>query len=242
MAVDLTPVGIGGAYLAGLASFLSPCVFPLVPGYLSYLAGTAGQQVQRDVAPAELRWQIALHALFFVLGFSLIFVALGATASSLGDFLRGHQILLRQIAGWVLIVAGLQVAGALRIMGLMRERRVEVDRGDPALLKSALIGMAFGAGWTPCVGPFLGSILTLAASTGSLREGVVLLLVYSFGLGLPFLITGLLIDRIAPAFRRIARYTPLISLASGAMLVVMGMLVLSGTLVQLARYTPFLGG
>jgi cytochrome c-type biogenesis protein len=242
MTVDLTPVGIGGAYLAGLASFLSPCVFPLVPGYLTYLAGTASEQTRRGMSDAQMRWQVAQHALFFVAGFSLIFVALGATASSLGDFLRGNQIALRQLAGVVLILAGLQVAGALRIASLMRERRVQVERGDPALLKSALIGMAFGAGWTPCVGPFLGAILTLAASAASLREGVLLLLVYSFGLGLPFLLTGLLIDRIAPAFRRASRYMPLISLASGAMLMAMGILVLSGTLAQLARYSPLLGG
>jgi cytochrome c-type biogenesis protein len=240
--VDLTPVGIGGAFLAGLASFLSPCVFPLVPGYLSYLAGTAGEHARRDVPAARLRWQIMLHAVFFVLGFSLIFVALGATASSLGDYLRSNQVMVRRVAGILLILAGLQVSGVLRIVPLMRERRMEVDRGDPALLKSALIGMAFGAGWTPCVGPFLGSILTLAASTGSLREGVLLLLIYSFGLGMPFLITGLLIDRVTPAFRRISRYLPLINLASGAMLVVMGLLVLSGTLVRLAQYSPFLGG
>jgi cytochrome c-type biogenesis protein len=124
----------------------------------------------------------------------------------------------------------------------MRERRMEVDRGDPALLKSALIGMAFGAGWTPCVGPFLGSILTLAASTGSLREGVLLLLIYSFGLGLPFLITGLLFDRVTPAFRRISRFIPAINLASGALLVAIGVLVFSGTLVSLSKYSPFLGG
>jgi cytochrome c-type biogenesis protein len=238
----LTAVGIGSAYLAGLASFLSPCVFPLVPGYLSYLAGTAGEHSRRDVPAAQLRWQIALHAVFFVLGFSLIFVALGATASSLGDFLRSNQVAVRQVAGVLLILAGLQVSGILRIVPLMRERRLDVDRGDPALLKSALIGMAFGAGWTPCVGPFLGSVLTLAATSGSLREGVVLLLVYSFGLGLPFLITGLLIDRITPTFRRVSRFIPIITLASGAMLVVMGLLVLSGTLVRLAQYSPILGG
>ncbi|HEY8287047.1 MAG TPA: cytochrome c biogenesis protein CcdA, partial [Chloroflexota bacterium] len=121
-------------------------------------------------------------------------------------------------------------------------RRVHVERGDPAVLKSALIGLAFGAGWTPCVGPFLGSVLTMAASTASLREGVVLLLIYSFGLGLPFLITGLLIDRITPAFRRISRWLPVINLISGTALVLTGLLVLSGTLVTLARYSPFLGG
>ena len=240
--VNLTPVGISGAFLAGLASFLSPCVFPLVPGYLSYLAGTAGSQARAAENSRDLRWQVALHAMFFVLGFSLVFVALGATASSLGDYLRSHQQIVQRVAGVILILAGLQVAGVLSILPLLRERRVHVERGDPAILKSALIGLAFGAGWTPCVGPFLGSILTMAASTASLREGVALLLIYSFGLGLPFLITGLLIDRITPAFRRISRWLPIINLISGAALVFTGLLVLSGTLVTLARYSPFLGG
>lgn len=240
--VELSPVGIGGAYVAGLASFLSPCVFPLVPGYLSYLAGTAGSQLQDDRPLESQRWKVALHAVFFVLGFSLIFVALGATASSLGDYLRTHQVIVRQIAGYVLILAGLQVTGLLNVVPLMRERRMSIDRGDPSLLKSGLIGLAFGAGWTPCVGPFLGSILTLAATSGSLRQGVVLLLVYSFGLGLPFLLTGLLIDRVTPLFRRIQRYIPIISVASGVLLIAMGLLVLSGSFVRLAQYSPVFGG
>lgn len=260
MTVDLTPIGIGGAYLAGLASFLSPCVFPLVPGYLSYLAGTAGEQARREAergragcsrsradeseqgTRAPRSWQVALHALFFVLGFSLIFVALGASASSLGDFLRSNQVAVRRVAGILVVIAGLQVSGVLRIVPLMRERRVGIAPGNTTLLKSALIGIAFGAGWTPCVGPFLGSILALAASTGSLREGVILLLVYSFGLGLPFLLTGLLIDRAVPTFRRFSRYMPIINMASGVLLIVMGVLVFSGTLVSLAQYSPFVGG
>jgi cytochrome c-type biogenesis protein len=242
VAADLSPLGLAGAYAAGLASFLSPCVFPLVPGYLSYLAGTAGRQARQEVTPAASRWQVAAHALFFVAGFSLIFVALGATASSLGEFLRAHQSTVRQVGGALIILAGLQVSGLLGPFAMLRERRLQVDRGDPAFLKSALIGMAFGAGWTPCVGPFLGSILTLAASSGSLREGVALLLVYSLGLGLPFLITGLLMDRLTPGFRRLAPVLPVINLASGGLLMAMGALVLSGTLVGLAKYSPFLGG
>lgn len=242
MTVDITPIGIGGAYLAGLASFLSPCVFPLVPGYLSYLTGTVGVHARDQEQLGAQRWQVALHAVFFVLGFSLIFVALGATASSLGSFLRVHQIVVRQVAGVVLILAGLQVTGVFHLMPLMRERRVQVARGEPALLKSGLIGMAFGAGWTPCVGPFLGAVLTLAATTGSLREGVLLLLVYSFGLGLPFLLTGLLIDKVVPVFRRASRVLPLISAVSGVLLMIMGVLVLSGTLVRLAQYSPIIGG
>ena len=242
MAADLTPLGIGGAYLAGLASFLSPCVFPLVPGYLSYLAGTLGSQLWDETNRLEQRKQVTLHALFFVMGFSLIFVALGATASSLGGFLRMHEAAVREAAGIILILAGLQVAGALRLLPLLREWRVEIDRGDPALLKSGLIGLAFGAGWTPCVGPFLGSVLTLAASDGSLREGVVLLLIYSLGLGLPFLVTALLIDRIAPVFRRVNRIIPLITVAAGAIMMVTGILVLTGALVRLAQYSPLFGG
>lgn len=231
-----------GAYAAGLGSFLSPCVFPLVPGYLSYLAGTAGAEARRQENQAELRWQVVLHAIFFVLGFSLIFVALGATASTLGHFLRAHQLVVRQAAGVLLVLAGLQVSGILRIMPLMRERRLHVDRGDPALLKSGLIGVAFGAGWTPCVGPFLGSVLGLAASSASLAQGVILLLVYSLGLGLPFLVTGLLIDRVTPFFRRVNRSLAVISMISGALLAGMGILVFSGTLTQLAQYAPLVGG
>lgn len=240
--VAVTPAGIVEAYLAGLASFLSPCVFPLVPGYLSYLAGTAGEQARDRTESPHVRWRVMLHAGCFVGGFSLIFVALGATASTLGEYLRLHQSVIRQVAAVVLILAGLQVSGVLRIVPLLRERRLEVERGDPALLKSALIGMAFGAGWTPCVGPFLGSVLTLAAGSASLREGVFLLAIYSLGLGAPFLITGLLIDRATPAFRRISRALPLITTVSGAMLVGMGLLILSGTLTRLAQYSPFLGG
>lgn len=251
MPVDLSPLGIGGAYLAGLVSFLSPCVFPLVPGYLSYLAGTVGSQIWDEglagryevgAASRTRRQGIPLHALFFVLGFSLVFVALGATASSLGEFLRIHESAVRQVAGVVLILAGLQVAGVLRWMPLLRERRIGIDRGDPALLKSGLIGLAFGAGWTPCVGPFLGAVLTMAATSGSLRAGVVLLLAYSLGLGLPFLVTGLLIDRLTPVFRRVSRFMPLITMASGIVMVVMGVLVLAGLFVRLAQYAPLFGG
>lgn len=268
--VALTPAGIVEAYLAGLASFLSPCVFPLVPGYLSYLAGTAGDQARHGPAhAAQARWRVALHAMCFVGGFTLIFIALGATASTLGIFLRTHLVLLREIAGVVLILAGLQVAGipnallylwerrsALRdtpssvalvwfrvaYSGLLREHRFEVQRGDPALLKSALIGLAFGAGWTPCIGPILGSIYTLAAASGSLRQGVALLAVYSLGLGLPFLITGILIDRATPAFRRLSRLLPIVMLVCGALMVAMGALILSGLLTRLAQFSPLLGG
>lgn len=268
--VALTPAGIVEVYVAGLASFLSPCVFPLVPGYLSYLAGTAGDHARRrDEEAPRLRWRVAMHALCFVCGFSLIFIALGATASTLGIFLRTHLALLREIAGVVLILAGLQVAGVPRALlylwerrsaiarsgsssalewcralylGALREHRVEVRRGEPALAKSALIGVAFGAGWTPCIGPILGSIYTLAAVSGSLRQGVALLAIYSLGLGLPFLATGLLIDRATPAFRRLSRALPLVMLACGALMMAMGALVLSGLLTRLAQFSPLLGG
>jgi len=240
--VALDPAGIAGAYVAGLASFLSPCVFPLVPGYLSYLAGTASEQALRQQDPRQIRWRVAAHAIFFVLGFTLVFIALGAVASTLGEFLRSHIQEVRRVAGVVLILAGLQVAGILRLLPLMRERRLDVERGDPGLLKSGLIGIAFGAGWTPCVGPFLGSVLGLAATSASLRTGVLLLAVYSFGLGLPFLLTGLLIDRVTPTFRRISPLLPLITAISGLLLILMGALILSGSLERLAGYSPLLGG
>ncbi len=230
-------LGILIAFLAGLVSFLSPCVFPLVPGVLSYMAGATLGEARSDSAA---RWRITAHAIFFVLGFALIFAMLGASVSAVGAALREHKELLRHAAGLLLIAFGIVMTGLLPLRFLQRERRVQVTSGEPALLRSGLIGMAFGAGWSPCIGPVLGSILTLAGASASLAQGVFLLLVYALGLGVPFLLVGLLIDRAAPAVRRLARYTRPISVASGAIIVISGVLIFQNTLAQLSNYAPLI--
>ncbi len=229
------PVGLLVAFGAGMLSFLSPCVFPLVPGYLSYLAGTTVREAQEE---GGVRWRVTTHALFFVAGFALIFALFGAVASSVGAALQAHKLVVERAAGLVLIVFGALMTGRVPLPFLMRERRVHVTEGEPALLRSALIGVAFGAGWSPCIGPVLGSILALSATGTTLAQGVLLLLVYAVGLGVPFVLVGLLIDRATPIMRRINRYSDPIAMAGGSILVVTGLLILSGQLAPLANYAP----
>jgi len=230
-------LSIIAAFLAGLVSFLSPCVFPLVPGYLSYMAGTTAREARTE---SGARWRVTAHALFFVLGFALVFAMLGAAASTIGDLLRNHQLLLKSGSGVLLILFGVTLTGLLPLPFLQRERRMHVGHGEPALLRSALIGMAFSAGWSPCIGTMLGSIFLLASAGTTLAEGVLFLLVYALGLGVPFLLVGLLIDRAGPLVRRVNRYTGAISVAGGAVLALTGLLILSGRLDQLAQYTPLI--
>lgn len=233
-------LSIIAAFVAGLVSFLSPCVFPLVPGYLSYMAGTTAREAREARAESGARWRVTAHALFFVLGFALIFIVLGAAASTLGALLRSHQLLLKRGSGVLLILFGVTLTGLMPLPFLQQERRVHVKQSEPALLHSALIGMAFSAGWSPCIGTMLGSILLLAGVGSTLAQGVLFLLVYALGLGMPFLLVGLLIDRAGPFMRRVNRYTGPISIAGGAVLALTGLLVLSGRLDQLAQYTPLI--
>jgi cytochrome c-type biogenesis protein len=234
-------IGALAAMAAGLASFLSPCVVPLVPGYLAYLAGTAGADT------TARRWHVAGHALAFVLGFGAIFVLLGAGATAAGQALLHHGTALRRLSGGALVLFGLtlalaSVAPRLRGIGwIYRDRRVEVRLDQASPLRSWLVGVAFGAGWTPCIGPLLGAILTLAADEATLGRGIVLLALYALGLGAPFLLLGVLIDRARRVTRRLGRYAGPLSVANGVVLAAMGILMASGALESLARFAPLLG-
>lgn len=229
--------GVLAAFAAGVVSFLSPCVFPLVPGYLSYIAGATASEVRTE---GNARWRVTAHALFFVIGFALIFAMLGAIASAIGAVLHQHKLLLEQVAGALLILFGIVMTGLVPLPFVQRERRMHVQAGEPALLRSGLIGMAFGAGWSPCIGPVLGSIFALAAASSTLTQGVFLLLIYALGLGVPFVLIGLLIDRAAPIVRRVNRYVGPISIASGVILALTGVLILTGGLERLANYAPWI--
>jgi cytochrome c-type biogenesis protein len=228
----LIHLGLLAAFGAGLLSFFSPCVFPLVPGYLSFLAGTSLQEAESQ---PTTRWQVSLHALCFVLGFVLLFTLLGAAAALLGSFLQAYQQILARIAGLLLIIFGIALTGLVPIPWLSRDHRVQVKQGASAWWRSGLIGMAFGAGWSACTGPILGSILVLAAASATLMQGVIFLLAYALGLGIPFVLIGLLVDRIGMLMRRIRRYTGPLSLIGGTVLILMGMLILTGRLYQLAN-------
>jgi cytochrome c-type biogenesis protein len=232
MIMSLTSLGLLSAFGAGVLSFLSPCVFPLVPGYLSYLAGTSLEEVQGQLGA---RWRVSLHALCFVLGFALLFTLLGIAAALAGLALRPYQQVLARIAGLLLILFGIALTGLVPIPWLSRDHRVEVKPGRSAWWRSGLIGMAFGAGWSACTGPLLGSILVLTAANAQLLQGVSFLMAYALGLGAPFLLVGILVDRASTLMRRICRYTGPLSFIGGVILILMGMLILTGRLDQLAN-------
>jgi cytochrome c-type biogenesis protein len=230
--MSLTALGLLAAFAGGVLSFLSPCVFPLVPGYLSYLAGTSLEEAQSQ---PTTRWRVSRHALWFVLGFALLFTLLGVAAALLGSALRPYQQVLARIAGLLLVLFGIALTGLLPIPWVSRDHRVQVQPGRPAWWRSGLIGMAFGAGWSACTGPILGSILVLTAVRSTLLQGVIFLLAYALGLGVPFLLVGILVDRAGTLMRRIRRYTGPLSFIGGAILILMGMLILTGRLDQLAN-------
>jgi len=223
-------VSVVAALVGGLLSFFSPCVLPLVPVYLGYISGVA---VGRSSSQA--RRVVVSHALVFVLGFSLVFALLGAAVGLLGQALNAALPTLTRIGGVVLVVLGLQMAGVLRIRALYAEKRWEGRQGASAgYLRSLLIGMIFAAGWTPCVGPVLTAILLLAMQTATAWRGAWLLLVFAAGLGIPFVVTGALLDVLMPRLKRVGKHAQAISVAGGILLIVMGFALVTGLFTELS--------
>ena len=239
------------AFGAGLLSFISPCVLPLVPGYLSYISGlsldemrgtvpAAGAGVAVAAAPAARR-QVVLSSLAFILGFSLVFISLGAAASAIGQFLIAQQALLSRIAGAIIIIFGLHTMGVLRIEWLYQEKRVQTSRKPAGFVGATLIGVAFAFGWTPCIGPILAGILALAGTQETVGQGVRLLAIYSLGLGVPFLATALMMNRFFAAMGRIRRHYHTIEVVSGLLLVIIGLLIFTNRFTVIAQWlTPYL--
>jgi len=218
------------AFVAGLLSFLSPCVLPLIPSYVGFLTGLTLEEL-------EVRRGTALaHALWFVAGFSLIFIALGATASALGVLLLRSQVWIGRIGGGVVILFGLYLLGVLRPALLMRERKVQLARKPLGYLGSAFVGVTFGAAWTPCIGPILGAILTLAAAQASVGHGAALLTAYSAGLALPFVVTALALDRFLAWFQRFRPYLVWVERIAGGLLILLGLLLVTDRFTLLAGW------
>jgi len=229
------------AFAAGFLSFVSPCVLPLIPGYISFVSGISVEEMRGDTAPATSRLQVFLTSLAFVIGFSIVFVALGASATAIGKFMFAKLPLLSKIAGAILIVFGLHTMGVFRLAFLETEKRVHSQRKPAGPLGAMLVGVAFAFGWTPCIGPILGGILAIAGSKNTVSEGITLLAVYSLGLGIPFLLTSLAINQFFTAAKRIRRYYHAVEVASGALLIVIGVLIVTGQLTIITRYLqPYL--
>lgn len=221
----MTP-GIGVAFAAGVLSFLSPCVLPLVPSYLAYVGGSA--EAKRAV--------LLRNALAFVLGFSLVFIALGAGASALGSLLRANQRALTLGGGVLVILFGLVMLGVIKLPWLYRDTRMQYSGETRTPFGAVLLGMAFAAGWTPCIGPILGAILTMASAAGTLSAGVGLLAVYALGLAVPFLAAALLLDPFMRFSRRFRRFLPWVERVAGALLLVAGVLMVTGVYTVLNGY------
>jgi cytochrome c-type biogenesis protein len=229
-AADGNGVPLLAAFAAGLLSFLSPCVLPLIPSYVGFLTGMTAEEAQAR------RGTALLHALWFVAGFALIFVALGASASALGALLTVSQHWIARGGGVLVILFGLYLLGILRPAFLMRERRVHLARKPAGYLGSSVAGIAFGAAWTPCIGPILGAILTLAATRSSLAQGTALLGVYTLGLALPFLLTALALDRFLVWFQRFRPYLVWVERVSGVLLILLGVLLVTDRFTLLASW------
>ncbi len=226
-------VTLPAAFAAGFISFLSPCVLPLVPAYLVYLTGATIEHVANDEAVAASRRAVMLNALLFVLGFSTVFVALGASASFIGGFIRAWSAQLSIVAGVVIIIMGLHFLGLTRIGFLMREGRLSIPK-PVGLWGAYIMGLAFAFGWTPCIGPILAAILSVAASETTVLKGAGLLAVYSAGLGIPFLLAAFLIERSSSLLARIRPHLATVERAMGVLMVLVGIGFLTGTVSTLS--------
>lgn len=235
-------IGLAVAFAAGLLSFLSPCVLPLIPSYVTFVTGMSLDELTGDSDRRRARRAVLVHGSLFVLGFTIVFVTLGASATFLGSLFAYASRWVERIGGVLLILFGVYLLGLLRLPGATREWRVHLADKPLGYFGTVLVGVTFGAGWTPCIGPVLGGILTLAATRGSVGDGVALLLVYSLGLAIPFLVAALLMERFLASRSRIGPWLPWLSRLSGALLLVVGLLMLTGSFTALtsvlARWTP----
>jgi cytochrome c-type biogenesis protein len=233
MAID---VSYGGAGIAGLVSFLSPCVLPLVPPYLCYMAGVSLDQLTGTAEERVARRTVLLSAVAFVLGFSTVFVTLGATASAVGQLVRTHIEALSLVGGIVIIIMGLHFLGVFRIALLNREARFQVRDTPAGMIGSYIMGLAFAFGWTPCIGPVLGTILAVAGAEQTVGRGAGLLAAYSLGLGIPFLVAGLFAAPFMHFLRRFRSHLGTVEKVMGGLLVVTGVLFITGQISMISYW------
>ncbi len=238
-------VNLVTAFLAGIISFISPCVLPIVPGYISFVSGVSLQELKSNASVDEekrrrLLRQVTANTIFFVLGFSLVFVAMGASATYIGNWFAANRTILARVAGVIIIIFGLHTMGLTPIKWLNYEKRFQTQNKPVGFAGSFLIGLAFAFGWSPCIGPILAGVLTLAATQETVNQGVALLASYSLGLGVPFIATGLAINRFLDFFARVKKHMRWVEITAGILLIVVGVLVATDQLQALSRYLTFL--
>jgi cytochrome c-type biogenesis protein len=226
------------AFVAGLVSFLSPCVLPLVPGYVSLISGVGVEELKDQ--EASLFRKVMLNSVAFIVGFTIVFVTLGALSTAVGQVAARYKSTLAEIAGVVIILFGLHLTGILRIKALYADKRLHNVKGGSTVWGAFVIGFAFAFGWTPCVGPILGVILGFAAAQDSVSKGIFLLTIYSLGLAVPFLRTSLGIERFLKFYGRFRRHMHAVEVGSGGLLIALGLLLVFGKFTLLSNYFSFL--
>ena len=231
-------VGYGTAFLAGLVSFLSPCVLPLVPGYISFMSGLTLEELGHGAKPGAAFRHAGWESIFFVLGFSVVFTILGASASAVGEFLAAHMPVVTKIAGTLIVLFGLHMTGVIHIPILYYHKRADAGAFKSGYAGSFLMGLAFACGWTPCIGPILSGILALAATRETVAQGMRLLFVYSMGLGIPFILTGFAVGAFMRFFARYKKYIRAGEIFAGVLLVAVGLLIFTDRLTTLLRIMP----
>lgn len=229
-------ISIFVAFSAGIISFLSPCILPLIPSYFAFITGISLEELSAGESLKKVRTKVMINSLMFILGFSLIFIALGASATFFGKFLARNIRWFEIIGGALVILFGLHFTGIFRLRFLDREKKVHFKKKPLGYLGTLLVGLAFGAGWTPCVGPILGSILTMAATTQNVVKGIILLSFYSLGIGLPFFISGVLIHKFFEYFKSIRKYFKVITAVGGVLLIIVGVLLILGYFSAVTAY------
>jgi cytochrome c-type biogenesis protein len=238
----MTEVNAFVAFVAGVLSFLSPCVLPLIPSYLSFISGVSLEEMRGEQALARVKWRVVLNSVAFILGFSLVFVSLGASASYLGSLFLGYRHVIRTVGGLFILLVGIYLMGLFKIAALERYLQFNLSDKPAGYLGSVLVGITFAVAWTPCVGPILGAILAIAGASADVGRGVVLLATYAAGLALPFFLSALAINSFFQFSQAFRRYIQAFHVASGVLLVIVGVLLLTDYMTFLnayvLRFTP----
>ena len=222
------------AFIAGLLSFLSPCVLPLMPSYITYITGLSFADLQAENPSGKVRRQIIIHSLLFIAGFTFVFILLGASATFVGGFLQEHMKLIRRVGGVLIVLFGVHLTGLIPIQLLLGEKRMTIHNKPAGYAGSFLVGVAFSAGWTPCIGPILASILMVAATEDTLHHGIILLLAYSMGLAIPFFLSALAMHQFLVVFNRFKKHIRLFEIFTGVFLIIIGIMVYGNYLTKLS--------
>ena len=242
--MESTHISIVGAFVAGLLSFLSPCVLPLIPSYITYITGISFSDLKEEHTSKKVRTKTIVHSLLFIAGFTFVFMALGASATYIGSFLQERMDLIRKIGGLLIVVFGIHVSGLVNLSVLLGDRRIRLSKKPAGYAGSVLVGIAFAAGWTPCIGPILASILMIAATEEKVYQGMLLLFSYSLGLGTPFFLSSLAMHKFLVLFNRFKKLIRIFELGTGLFLIVVGVLVFTNSLTAISQYITilFMGG